>query len=105
MCDENGTAGTGGIAPPVLAGRVVATNGDPIPNATVTFGPNSPPHQDVGQLTSEEGVFFYPTLEEGDYEVFVHHPNGMRVKLNVAVSEAAPQNLRIVLPDPPSGDG
>jgi len=104
MCPDT-TIGAGGVKPPVLAGRVTNTNGDPIANATITFGGGSPTHQDMGQLTSNEGVFFYPTLAPGTYELLINDPNGLQVKLNVDVDPAKPQNLRIVMPDTAGGGG
>lgn len=87
--------------PPALRGRVTDAAGQPVRDAFVMFGGDSPPHHDIGQVTDQDGVFFYPTLPEGTYTVVVRGPTGDMAETKVDVAPQAPQDILITLGLPP----
>lgn len=101
MSDTSTNTG-GGTPPPVLRGRVTDASGQPVRDAFVMFGGDSPEHQDIGQVTDRDGVFFYPTLTPGTYTVVVRGPTGDMAEVRVDVSPDAPQDISIVLGLPPA---
>ena len=95
MSDSSTNAG--GPRPPALRGRVTDAAGAPVAEAFVMFGGDSPPHQDIGQVTGPDGGFFYPTLAPGTYTVVVRGPAGDMAEACVDVQPDAPQEIAITL--------
>lgn len=92
--------GAGGAKPPpALRGRVTSVDGQPIRDAFVMFGADSPQHNDIGQVTDHDGKFFYPTLTPGIYTLIIRGPDGDMAEARADVPHGSAHELLIILGD------
>src|SRR5262245_43268938 len=90
------TAGAQGNPTGTISGRVIDTDGLPVPGATVTV--SSPALQGLRTApTSANGDYIVPFLPAGDYEVTFELPGFRTVKRAVGVKMAETQSLNITL--------
>ena len=68
-----------------------------VPDATVMIGSDSPTHQDLAALTSQEGYFQFDDLQTGIYEIIVSHEDFSSSSHMVSVSENNVAQLTIIL--------
>ena len=85
------------MAPAVVAGRVVDSDGRPIAGASVLFSASPVAVPDIAQLTGSDGSFAMAAPAAGHYRVSVRASGHAAAEREVEVGAAAPAALEIVL--------
>jgi hypothetical protein len=85
------------VAATLVAGRVIARDGNPVSGAVVMFSASPVPVPDVAQVTGPDGRFTLAAPEPGRYVVAVRAGADPPVELAVDVGAVPPPDLEIVV--------
>ncbi len=80
-----------------IVGRVMTVGGEPIKFAAVMITGDSPEHQDIAVLTSEDGSYVYKNLKPGKYTLMVNSEKYSLKTSQVMVSNGKVTRLNFIL--------
>ena len=79
-----------------IGGRVLGSDGRPVPHAIVLIARSTTPHRDIAQETDDDGRFRFDALGPGAYEVLVRHDGGEgRATYVISSGEQAEADVRL----------